>query len=93
MRVSVSAAKGRLNELVRRVEAGEDVVLTRHGQSVVRLVPVRSPSELKWRHDLLDSLRRNASAKATPGLSAARSQDGLYGEDGLPESSRSILPP
>lgn len=85
MRVSVSEAKGQLTELVRRAEAGDEIVLTRHGQPAVRLVPVRSMPEPMARHQLLDSLRRKASAKATPGLSAARSQDELYGEDGLPE--------
>jgi prevent-host-death family protein len=85
MHVSVSEAKGQLTELVRRAEAGDEIVLTRHGQPAVRLVPVRSMPEPMARHQLLDSLRRKASAKATPGLSAARSQDELYGEDGLPE--------
>ena len=33
----VSEAKARLTELARRAEAGEDVVLTRHGQAMVRL--------------------------------------------------------
>ena len=43
MRISVTEAKGQLTELVRRAEAGDEVVLTRHGQAVVRLVPVRPP--------------------------------------------------
>jgi prevent-host-death family protein len=34
----VSSAKGQLTELIRRAEAGEEVVLTRHGQAVVQLV-------------------------------------------------------
>ena len=40
MLVSVSDAKGQLTELVRRAEAGDEVVLTRHGKAVARLVPV-----------------------------------------------------
>ncbi|MFL5256703.1 MAG: type II toxin-antitoxin system Phd/YefM family antitoxin [Rhodopila sp.] len=39
--MSRSATKAQLTELVRRAEAGEDIVLTRHGQQVIRLVPVR----------------------------------------------------
>jgi prevent-host-death family protein len=31
MRVSVQEAKGQLSDLVRRAEAGDEVVLTRHG--------------------------------------------------------------
>ncbi len=38
MLVSVSDAKGQLTELVRRAEAGDEVVLTRHGKAVARLV-------------------------------------------------------
>ncbi|WP_247410834.1 type II toxin-antitoxin system prevent-host-death family antitoxin, partial [Bradyrhizobium sp. 23] len=31
MRVSVTDAKGQLTDLVRRAEAGDEVILTRHG--------------------------------------------------------------
>jgi prevent-host-death family protein len=40
MRVTVTEAKGQLTELVRRAEAGEEVVLTRHGHSVAKIVAV-----------------------------------------------------
>lgn len=40
MQVKVSEAKAQLSDLVRRAEAGEEVILTRHGRPVVRLVPV-----------------------------------------------------
>ena len=39
MQVTVTEAKARLTELVRRAEAGEEIVLTRHGHPAVRLVP------------------------------------------------------
>ena len=39
MRVSVSEANGQPTELVRRAEAGDEVILTRHGHPAVRLVP------------------------------------------------------
>ena len=40
MRISVTDAKGQLTELVRRAEAGDEIILTRHGHEAVRLVPV-----------------------------------------------------
>ena len=43
MRIPVTEAKGQLMELVRRAEAGDEVVLARHGQATVKLVPVRRP--------------------------------------------------
>jgi prevent-host-death family protein len=84
MRVSVSDAKGRLTELVRRAEAGDEVVLTRRGQAAVSLVPVKVPVGTKARRELLEALRKAGAAKAAAGASAARSQDFLYGADGLP---------
>ncbi len=85
MRVSVSEAKGQLTDLVRQAEAGEDVILTRHGHAAVRLVPIRRTLGEAQKRAFIEELSASASAKATPGPSAARSQDFLYGDDGLPE--------
>ncbi len=85
MRISVTEAKGQLTELVRRAEAGDEVILTRHGHAVVRLTPLRTAVDPAARRALLEAVRRSGSAKAIPGPSAARSADFLYGEDGLPE--------
>lgn len=84
MRISVSEAKGQLTELVRRAEAGDEVVLTRHGQAAVRLVPVRPVLDRTSRRALLEAARAAGAAKAKAGPDAARSQDFLYGDDGLP---------
>lgn len=83
--ISVTDAKGQLTDLVRRAEAGDEVILTRHGHPAVRLVPVRSMRDPKTRRMLLDAVRKSGAARATPGPDAARSQDFLYGADGLPE--------
>jgi len=84
MRISVTEAKGRLAELVRRAEAGDEVILTRRGHDVARLVPLKSALDAKYRKTLLDEIRASAAAKVSAGPSAARSQDFLYGEDGPP---------
>jgi prevent-host-death family protein len=83
MRVSVTDAKGQLTELVRRAEQGDEIVLTRHGHAAVRLVPVKKPINRKARSALLEEIQ--ASAKPSPGPCAARCQDFLYGDDGLPK--------
>ncbi|MBR0779682.1 type II toxin-antitoxin system prevent-host-death family antitoxin [Bradyrhizobium diazoefficiens] len=85
MRVSVTDAKGQLTELVRRAEAGDEVILTRHGHATVRLVPIRLPPDRATRRSLLEAARQSGATKATPGPGAARSQDFLFGDDGLPE--------
>ncbi|WP_158814511.1 type II toxin-antitoxin system Phd/YefM family antitoxin [Methylocapsa sp. S129] len=84
MRISVTEAKGQLTDLVRRAEAGDEVVLTRHGQPAARLVAVKAAMDRKSRRALLEAARRSGSAKAKAGPGAARSQDFLYGDDGLP---------
>ena len=84
MRISVSDAKGQLTDLVRKAEAGDEVILTRHGHAAVRLVPVAPTVDLGARRKLLEDVRRSAAAKMVAGPSAARSQDFLYDEDGLP---------
>jgi prevent-host-death family protein len=93
MRVSVTEAKGQLAELVRRAEAGDEVILTRHGHAAVRLVPVNAPPDRTSRRALLEAARAGGGAKATAGPPAARSQDFLYGDDELPQRSRSTPPP
>lgn len=39
-------AKTKLSQLVQRAEAGEEIVIARNGNPVVRLVPVRSENRL-----------------------------------------------
>lgn len=85
MQVSVSEAKGQLTELVRRAEAGDEVILTRHGHPAVQLVPVKAMPSRDSRRALLKAVRAASAKKAAAGPSAARSQDFLYGDDGLPK--------
>jgi len=85
MRVSVTEAKGQLTELVRRAEAGEEIIITRHGHPAARIVPVKAETNRATRRALLEALRDAGATKANFGPSAARSQDFLYDEDGLPK--------
>jgi prevent-host-death family protein len=83
MQISVTEAKAQLTELVRRAEQGDEIILTRHGHAAVRLVPVKAPLDRKSRRALIEEIQ--ASAEPSPGPSAARSQDFLYGDDGRPK--------
>ena len=82
--IAISEAKARLTALVRQAEAGEDVVLTRNGKGVARItsmVPRRLTGEERM------AVIRKAQALVgdlPPEFDAARSQDFLYDEDGLP---------
>jgi prevent-host-death family protein len=84
MEISLSEAKARLTALVRRAEAGDDVILTRHGRPAVRLVPVKKPLDRAARRKLIEEIQAAAANEVTPGPDAAHSQDFLYDEYGLP---------
>lgn len=43
--VSVAEAKSRLSDLLNTVEAGEEVVITRHGKAVARVVAEEAPRQ------------------------------------------------
>ncbi|HEX3430781.1 MAG TPA: type II toxin-antitoxin system prevent-host-death family antitoxin [Rhizomicrobium sp.] len=85
MQISVTEAKGQLTELVRRSETGEEVVLTRHGRPIVRLVAMKAVPDRAGRRALMESVRVAGGRKASRGPSAARSQDFLYDKYGLPK--------
>lgn len=72
MQISVSDAKGQLTELVRRAEAGDEVILTRHGHAAVRLVPVTTVPNKESRRALLEAVRASAKAIAGRALRAAK---------------------
>jgi prevent-host-death family protein len=89
MHIPVSEAKGRLTDLVRRAEAGDEVILTRHGHPAVQLTPISAKPSLEEvrarRLAAIDRAIAAARARAPDGgPSAARSQDYLYGDDGMP---------
>ncbi|MBZ9647147.1 type II toxin-antitoxin system prevent-host-death family antitoxin [Sphingobium sp. 3R8] len=84
MKISVSDAKAQLTDLVRRAEAGDEVILTRHGHAAVRLVPIKAQVDAKSRRALIEAIRAEAARIASPGPCAARSQDFLYDDEGLP---------
>ena len=85
MQMSITDAKAQLTDLVRRAEAGDDVVLTRHGRPAARLVAIKASTTRKQRRAVLDAVRKAAAGKATAGADGARSQDFLYdGDTGLP---------
>ena len=86
MRISVSEAAGQLTDLVDIVRRGEDVILTDGEKPLARISPVGSfianPEE---RERAIKEIVARARLKGPAlGPDAARSQDFLYDEDGLP---------
>lgn len=85
MHLTVTKAKAKLTELIKRAEAGEEVILTRHGHDVVRLVALHNVPGADDRKSVIARVRESAARKMSEGTSAARSQDFLYGDAGLPQ--------
>ena len=85
MQISVTEAKAQLTELIRRAEAGDEIILTRHGHAAVKLVPVAKVKDPAAKLRALDALRAEAAGKIRTGETAARSQDFLYEDLGLPK--------
>mgnify|MGYP001029520659 CR=1 FL=1 len=84
MHVTVTEAKAKLTELVKRAEEGEEIVLTRHGHEIVRLVAVKRAADVQDRRSIIAHVRASAARSDRAGASAARSQDFLYDDAGLP---------
>jgi prevent-host-death family protein len=62
--VSVAEAKNHLSELLVRVEAGEEIAVTRHGKPVARLVAAgKGESAVKQRARVRDAFIRLAALR------------------------------
>lgn len=90
MDVAIKDAEGHWEELVRRAEHGEEIVITRDGHSIVKLAPVRPTKEPhplrgtpEWRA-LIDEITNRAVAKLGPSDGPPGDHGFLYDESGLP---------
>jgi prevent-host-death family protein len=62
MQVAVNQAKNQLSALIHAVEEGEEVVLTRHGKPVVRLVAEQSLSKQPSREEMASQALKELQA-------------------------------
>jgi prevent-host-death family protein len=61
-RVDINQAREALPDLVHRAEAGEEIVITRQGRAIARLVPApRTPRALPPLHEFRRSLGQNGA--------------------------------
>jgi prevent-host-death family protein len=84
MQISVKEAQVNLDDLLQRVEEGEDIIITREGETVARLVPVKRELSREERRAALDRIREMAPHRKPGAPTADRSHDDLYDENGLP---------
>lgn len=85
MYVALTDAEKQLAELVRRVQAGEEVVLTQAGGPDIKLTLAhQEDADQMAMRAAIKRVREKARVRPYQGESAAGSQDFLYGWDGLP---------
>jgi prevent-host-death family protein len=75
MTVSIAEAKNRLTELIRAVESGENIIITRHGRPVAQLT---APPAEKKREVQFDSMRDKI--QFLPGWDDPITEEELLGE-------------
>ena len=66
--VGAYEAKTHLSELLEKVEAGEEFVITKHGAPVARLVPVRKEASVHERLAAIQRIQKLGSGLSLSGL-------------------------
>ena len=61
MEIGAFEAKNKLGMLLDRVERGEEIVITRHGKPVARLVPNTTRTDLRQAEAALERIRMRAA--------------------------------
>jgi len=69
--VSLAQAKARLSELLDKVEAEEEIVVTRHGKAVARISAATKPKE-PFRLDELAAFRATMPSLGQPSVELLR---------------------
>jgi prevent-host-death family protein len=67
--VGAFEAKTKLSELLDKVAAGEEFTITRHGEPVAKLVPVKPVRSKKKIEALIEEIKRTRKGTSLGGLS------------------------
>ena len=70
--VGIFEAKNRLSELVERAARGEELVITRRGEQVARLMPPRTPDALDQARTLAARIRQSRTGQGMGGGASIR---------------------
>jgi len=65
--VGIFEAKNRLSELVERASRGEEIVITRRGEQVARLMPPQTPNAQGQARALAERIRQSRAGQALGG--------------------------
>jgi prevent-host-death family protein len=78
--VGIFEAKNRLSELVERAARGEEIVITRRGEHVARLMPPRAPDALGQAHALARRIRHSRSGQVQRRVEGEVQGEGCEGQ-------------
>lgn len=66
--VGAYEAKTHLSELLEKVEAGEEITITKHGAPVAKLVPIKQGATVEERADAIQRIQKLAAGLSLGGL-------------------------
>lgn len=66
--VGAYEAKTHLSELLEKVEAGEEITITKHGAPVAKLVPIKKEASAAERADAIQRIQKLAASLSLGGL-------------------------
>jgi len=66
--VGAYEAKTHLSELLEKVEGGEEIIITKHGAPVAKLVPVKKEATVEQRAAAISRIRKLSSGLSLAGL-------------------------
>ena len=66
--VGAYEAKTKFSQLLERVAAGEEITITRHGNAVAKLIPVRPCHSIDRRKEAIKKMRELANRQRLEGL-------------------------
>ena len=70
--IGIFEAKNRLSELIERVTRGEEIVITRRGTQVARLMPPEAPNAQDEARALVERIRRTRAGQPLGGAVSLR---------------------
>lgn len=66
--VGAYAAKAHFSELLSKVEAGEEITITKHGTPVAKMVPVKPTVTLARRREAIERIKQLGKSLSLGGL-------------------------
>ena len=84
MEIGISEARARLSALINAALAGEQVVLTKHSRPVAEIRPFATAKRPAEKLSAIRRIATKARSKCLSGVSAAKADNFLYDDTGLP---------